>query len=234
MNLTARQRTKINAALCLLHDNGHSAKGVIRVANELVEGGVDTRTAYEMALNNYMPLAADLAPVVSKIFRLVEASDDRTVDQYDSALSEYVSSGDDSSLNALAPIIAEDGLALALREGDITAEEAASGDIAKALGFEPGPALEEAVAAIANGAGEQPNEAQANEQPQPNQPEWQPKVEAAVPQLGAAPTPKPLGNASQVSLGSGPTGFVAMGARAKIARETGPPIAPNADAAQSA
>ena len=94
MNLTARQRTKINAALCLLHDNGHNAKGIIRVANELVAGGVDTRTAYEMALNNYMPLAADLAPVVSKIFRLVEASDDRTVDQYDSALSEYVSSGD--------------------------------------------------------------------------------------------------------------------------------------------
>ena len=235
MEVTARQRTKINAALCLIHDNGYDASPVIKLANELMKD-VDTRTAYQLALNDFLSNVPDLAPVVSKVLNLVDASDDTTVDQYDTALSEYVTSGDDSTLKALAPMIAEDSLALALQKGDITPEEAANGDMAKALGFEPGPALQEAVAARAEkSSNQQPESGQEQAQPpQPNQPMWQPRGQLAVPQLGEAPAPQPFINGSQVSLCGGPTGFVAMGARAKIARETGPPTAPAGEAAHSA
>jgi hypothetical protein len=209
MKLTARQRAKVNAALCLIHDNGYDAKPIIKLANELMRE-VDTRTAYELALNEFVRTEPDLIPAISKAHTLVDASDDATVDQYDAALSEYVTSGDNSSLNALAPMIAEDSLALALKNGEITQEEADIGDVAKALGFEPGPALREAIAAKAEQSGEQSQE--------PNQPMWQPKVETDLPQLGDGSPANPV-NSSQTSLGVGPTGFIARGAQQHWARE---------------
>lgn len=213
MTLTARQRTKINAALCLLHDNGHDASAVIGMANRLVQDGKDPRSAYEAALNTFLSTEPAMLPTVSKVLKLVDASDDKTVDQYDAALSEYVSTGDDTNLNALAPMIAEDSIALALRDGEITEEEAASGDIAKALGFEPGPALQEAVAAM----GEQ----QTEQQPQaPQEQQWRPRLEEAQPQLGDAPAVMNVTNSSQVAPGFGATGFVARGSQLAWARET--------------
>lgn len=229
MTLNARQRTKINAALCLIHDNGYNASAVIGMANRLTQEGKDPRSAYEAALNTFLSTEPAMLPTVSKVLKLVDASDDKTVDQYDAALSAYVSTGDDTELNTLAPIIAQDSIALALRDGEITEEEAASGDIAKALGFEPGPALQEAVTAMGEQqTGQQP---QAQQEGQPNQAQWRPKAQSALPQVGDVPAPQNVVNGSQVSLG-GPTGFIAMGARAKIARETGPPMAPNGNAAQ--
>lgn len=222
MTLTARQRTKINAALCLIHDLGHKASDVINLANQHIRGGTDPRTAYERSLNTFLGNAPDLMPVVSKVLRLVDASDDKTVDQYDAALDSYIATGDDSSINALAPTIAEDSLALAVREGELTQEEADSGDLAKALGFEPGPALQEAVNP------DQPTGEQASvPQQQPAQ-AWQQQSQ----QGGNAPGALSLTNSSQVSLG-GPTGYVALAARAKIARETGVMQVPSADGAQA-
>ena len=213
MTLTARQRTKINAALCLIHDNGHNASAVIGAANRIIQDGQDPRSAYEAALNTFLATEPAMLPTVSKVLKLVDASDDRTVDQYDAALDQYISTGDDSGINALAPMIAEDSIALALRDGEITEEEAASGDIAKALGFEPGPALQEAVAAM----GEQTEQPPQGEQ---EQQQWRPRLEEAQPQLGDAPAVVNVTNSSQVT---GPTGFVAVGAQRAWARETLPP-----------
>ena len=206
MTLTARQRTKINAALCLIHDNGHDADAIIHVANTLMKQGADTRSAYEDALNAFVGEEPALLPVIAKVHRLVDASDDGTVDQYDAALSEYVDTGDDSSINALAPMIAEDSIALALKDGEITQEEADSGDLSKALGFEPGPALQEAMA----------NSAQAD---QPGQQSEQP----ATPQIGDAPGPSFV-NGSQVGASIAPTGMVAAGAARNWAANTNQPL----------
>lgn len=197
MTLTARQRTKINAALCLIYDNGHDAKAVIAHANSLTREGQDPRSAYEAALNGYLENQPALPPVIGKVLNLLDASDDRTVDQYDAALSDYATTGDQGSLTALAPMIAKDSLALAVHNGDLTQEEADSGDLSKVLGFEPGAALQEAYAS-------------ADQQPQP-----QPSQRFGFGQQSAAPTlenasPAPdYGNGSQVSASDSPTGTVA-------------------------
>ena len=130
----------------------------------------------------------------------MDASDDKTVDQYDAALSSYIDTEDDSSLRGLAPMIAEDSLALALQEGDMTPEEAANGDLAKALGFEPGEALQAAVT---------PTDQPVNEQPQSQPGQWQWRQSEATPQIGEAPPARNASNTSQVSLGGGATGMVA-------------------------
>lgn len=230
MTLTPRQRAKINAALCLLHDHGHDANAVIGMANRLMKDGQDPRSAYEASLNTYLSVEPAMLPTVSKVLKLVDASDDRTVDQYDAALSAYVSTGDDSELVSLAPMIAQDSLDLALREGEITPEEAASGDLAKALGFEPREALQEAIAAKA----EQASAPQQTQQERPPQ-QWKPLEQAAAPQIGTAPAATDMTNGSQIGLG-GVTGYVAPGARAAWARETLQPGSegyPSADAASA-
>ncbi|MDE2442573.1 MAG: hypothetical protein KGP14_16275, partial [Betaproteobacteria bacterium] len=202
-----------NAALCLLHDNGHDAKAVIQLANQLVQDGNDTRSAYEMALNAYLSHDPAMLPTVAKVMKLVDASDDGTVDQYDAALSTYVSTGKDTELAALAPMIAQDSLALAVRDGEITPEEAASGDIGKALGFEPGPALQEAAASIGQVSADQPGQ-------QPEPVAWKQQGQPDSPQIGAEPQAQDFTNNSQLALGNSPAGFVARGAQARWARNT--------------
>jgi hypothetical protein len=219
MTLNARQRTKINAALCLIHDNGFDADSIIHVANELMKQGSDTRSAYEDALNAFIGEEPALLPVVSKMHRLVDASDDATVDQYDAALSEYVTTGDDSSVNALAPIIAEDSIALALKDGEITQEEADSGDLAKALGFEPGPALREVM-----GTGEEQRSGEQEQQPDTKQEQtWKEPFQPPTAQLDQAPAPAFV-NGSQVGSNMAPTGMVAAGAARNWAMNSGQPL----------
>jgi hypothetical protein len=118
MSLTVKQRTKINAALCTIHDSGHDASAVTALARTIMATGVGPNTAYERALNTFADNNPAMLPVLSKIVRLVEASDVRTVAQYDAALSNYIATGDDSGLTALAPMIAEDMTALAIRNGE--------------------------------------------------------------------------------------------------------------------
>jgi hypothetical protein len=146
MTLTTRQRVAVNAALAMIYDKGQDAKGVIQQANTLMGEGADPASAYETALNGFIERRPSLLPAISHMFRLVAASDDKTVDRYDAALDSYLHTGDETGLRDLAPTIAQDSLALAVRDGDITAEEAANGDLAKALGFQPGETLVEAVA----------------------------------------------------------------------------------------
>lgn len=202
MTLTTRQRTKINAALCLLHDNGSDPNAVIGMAKMLERDGYDTRSAFEAAINTYLDHDPHILPTLSKVLGLIEASDDATVDQYDHALSTYVETEDDSALSALAPMIAQDSLALALRDGEISVEEAASGDLHKALGFEPGQALLDAA-----------------------DPTTMPKRDGAVAPLPQQETQvwkrtDPPMDGSQMPTGFGPAGFVAVGARTRWARNT--------------
>jgi hypothetical protein len=172
-----------------------------------------------------------LLPTINKAHALVDASDEASVDKYDAALSDYVTTGDNSSLNSLAPMIAEDSLALAVKNGEITQEEADSGDLGKALGFEPGPALVEAMAARAEQSNEQQQEAA-----KPNQPEYplgqQADKQTKAPQLGDAPAQQPsFVNGSQVGAASAPTGMVAPGAARNWARNTDQPLPNGAVAA---
>ena len=224
MTLTARQRTKINAALSLIYDTGHDATGVIELANSLMGQGQDPRSAYENAINGFIAREPALTPVISKVLNLVDASDDKTVDQYDAALSGYLTTGDDSSLKALAPMIAQDSLALAVKEGEITQDEAANGDLAKALGFEPGEALVEAAAATA----QQPSQQQAH----PQQFHW--SSPDAAPKIDAVPTSSDTySNGSQVSFGGGPAGMIAPKAAQIWAAEAAAREAVRGDCVQS-
>jgi hypothetical protein len=132
------------------------------------------------------------------------------VDQYDAALSTYVSAGDDTALNALAHTIAKDSLALAVQDGEITPEEAANGALEKALGFEPGPLLVAAVEASSEPTNEQPQ--------QPNQ-QWT-REQPDAPQLGDAPANAPSAvNGTQVSFSSTPSGTITPAAQQRRERE---------------
>jgi hypothetical protein len=139
--LTTKQRAKVNAALCIIHDNGFDANAVVELSRAVMATGVPIHNAYERALTSFVTENPDTGPVISKMIALVEASDTATIAQYDSALSQYIETGDNAAMLALAPTIAADSIALAIQNGEITAEQAASGDLAGALGFEPGAVL---------------------------------------------------------------------------------------------
>jgi hypothetical protein len=139
--LNIKQRAKINAALCIIHDNGFDADAVVELSRAVMATGVPIHTAYERALTSFVTENPDTGPVISKMLALVEASDSATIAQYDSALSHYIETGDNAAMVALAPTIAADSIALAIQNGEITEAEAASGGLGLALGFDPGPVL---------------------------------------------------------------------------------------------
>jgi hypothetical protein len=87
---------------------------------------------------------------LSKVTRLVEASDAATVAKYDVALSAYIATGDGSQLTALAPMIAQDSVALAVKNGELKEGSLTGDSIEAALGFPMGEAsLAQAMAAPA-------------------------------------------------------------------------------------
>jgi hypothetical protein len=227
MTLTARQRVAVNAALAIIYDKDHDAKGVIQQANTLIAQGKDPASAYEAALNSFVDGQPSLMPAISHMFRLVEASDDKTVDQYDAALDTYLHTGDEMALRDLAPTIAQDSLALAVRDGEITQEEAANGELAKALGFQPGEALVQVVA-----DGKHVPEPQPEAAPQ----QFQFSDKATAPKIEQAPPPSDYGSQQSVGGSAIPvTGMVApkaaqLWARDAAAREA---VAAQTEGAQS-
>ena len=139
--LTNKQRVKVNAALAIIHSNGGNASAVTAHAKALQRSGHDARSGFETALNAAMATSPELSNEISKTIRLIEASDDATVAQYDSALTAYNHSGSDAQLKALAPMIARDSAALAIRNGETTQADIANGGLAAALGYEPDDAM---------------------------------------------------------------------------------------------
>lgn len=142
--LTIKQRAKVNAALCLIHDSGGDASAVSGLAAEMIAAGHQPRISYEKALNTFARTNRKLGDAIGKMTRLVEASSPATVAMYDQALSQYIDTGDNSGLTALAPTIAADSIALAIHNGEMTEADAGAGGLEMALGFKPGPVLEEA------------------------------------------------------------------------------------------
>lgn len=134
MKLTTKQRVKVNAALSMIYAASSitDANEVIAAANAHKASGHDERKAYELAINAWAIQAGDLEPELSggvaAMLNLIEASDDQTVAKYEVAINAYIATGDEAGINALAPMIAEDGQALGLSTGKLTAADIASGE----------------------------------------------------------------------------------------------------------
>ena len=121
--LTARQRAKVNASLCFIHEQGLDAGAVTRHEQSIIATGQDTRAAYEQALNEFADANPDAGHIVSKLTRVIEASSPANVAKYDQALSTYIGTRDTTAIMDLAPMLKADGIALAVREGELTAEQ---------------------------------------------------------------------------------------------------------------
>lgn len=135
MALTTKQRVKVNAALSMIHTQGYDAQTVVRWAKEYERTGYDTRRAYEQALNEFAAGQPDIGNSIGKIARLVEASSVRTVAQYDEALSAFIATGDSTAIDALAPMIAADSVALAVQNGELPQGSLTAEGVEAALGF---------------------------------------------------------------------------------------------------
>lgn len=143
MNVTDRQLTTFDAVLTCISTAGYDPNVAITAADADIAAGVPLLTAYSRALNSYVStLPPETQGAIGRIARLVSNSDDATIAQYDAAIMAYNASGgtDESAIEALYPMLARDGIALALRDGEITQAEIDSGEgIAAALGYEPRP-----------------------------------------------------------------------------------------------
>lgn len=118
-NLTKKERTQVNAALCLIHDQGYDAGAITAAATRSIAVGHAPAAAYSLALNAFAAQNADLAQSLSKVTRLIGSSSADTIDTYDRALTEYISTGNDAAMTALAPMIAADSMALAIKAGEM-------------------------------------------------------------------------------------------------------------------
>lgn len=145
--LTSRQRTAINATLALIHSRGHDASAITRQARTAASKGVPLKTAYDQAVQGFMASQPNLSGPIGKIARLVMASDDATVALYADALHAYNSRGDEGPLNALAPMIARDSIALAIRSGELAAGATGADALSASLGADASPAMVAALSA---------------------------------------------------------------------------------------
>lgn len=145
--LTPRQRTAINATLALIHDAGHNASAISQQAKAASAKGTPLKQAYDRAVEGFMAAQPELAGPISKVARLVMASDDATVAQYGRALDSYNATGDATELRALAPTIARDSIALAIKHGELTPGATGADALTAALGSETSPMMVEAMSA---------------------------------------------------------------------------------------
>ena len=137
-SLTTRQRAKVNASLCFIHEQGLDAGAVTRHAQSIIATGQDTRAAYEQALNEFADANPDAGHIVSKLTRVIEASSPANVAKYDQALSTYIGTRDTTAIMDLAPMLKADGIALAVREGELTAEQGAAAGVAAGVASDHG------------------------------------------------------------------------------------------------
>ncbi len=203
--LTPRQRTAINATLALIHDAGHTATAISQQAKAAAAKGVPLKQAYDRAVEGFMAAQPDLAGPISKVARLVMASDDATVAQYGRALDSYNATGDATALNALAPTIARDSIALAIKHGELTPGATGADALTAALGSEASPTMVEALNAPAPAVSASEAAPQAISQAAPQT--FQFKPAAAQP------------SAAGYGTGHG-GGVVSAKAQARIARDT--------------
>ncbi|MFK4794783.1 hypothetical protein [Sphingobium sp. ZW T5_29] len=178
MNATGKQLTTFDAVLTCISAAGYDPDVAHAAAEADIAAGVPPLTAYSRALNNYVStLPADLQGTIGKIARLVSNSDEATLAQYDAAMTNYNETGDETAIEALYPTMARDGVALALKDGEITQAEIDNGTgIAAALGYDPMPEQIAALQSPAPGVTPAPQEA-----PQQFRPPAAPEAPQPVP-----------------------------------------------------
>jgi hypothetical protein len=140
-DLTPKQRVKINAALTSIHATGHDASAVTAYAKQLASAGEPAHRAYNRAINRFIIARPEMERELQMLTRLIDASDDATVAQYNTALTAYNETGDKAAIMALAPTIARDSLALAVKLGEVTPGEVLDGGLEAALGYAPSDAM---------------------------------------------------------------------------------------------
>lgn len=137
-SLTTKQTTKINAALAIIHKQGHDVGALQQQANNLMAQGQHPARAYEATFNGFLRSNGALAPTLHRITGLIEASDGATVDKYASALRTYIETGDEAAVNALEPMMRGDIIALAMRNGEVSAQDVVDGKFDwGGMGLEP-------------------------------------------------------------------------------------------------
>lgn len=134
--MTPRQSIKVKAALAVIHASGGNAQSVNATAKAHMAKGQATAKAYELALNAYAATAPEIGGLIGRVTRLVHASDDASLAQYDAALTHYDNTGDEAGLNALAPMVDADMATLDAREAS-PEPEAAPAPAPAAFGFKP-------------------------------------------------------------------------------------------------
>lgn len=115
--LNTRQRASINGALAMINSAGADVAAVQRRAATVSATGRDTYTGYKVALNEFAKANPVLGGQLAKVATLIEASDDATAALYDRTLREYIRTGDETAVEALAPMMQADVAALAERGG---------------------------------------------------------------------------------------------------------------------
>ncbi|WP_293883047.1 hypothetical protein [Sphingomonas sp.] len=131
----------MNAALAIIHGNGHDASAVSRQAKASALNGMSLQQGYEAALNSFLQSNPTLANEIARTIAVIGASDDATVNSYDQAISEFNATGSTLAMQAMMPTMAKDSVALAIRNGEITAEDVGNGGLETALGFAPSEAM---------------------------------------------------------------------------------------------
>jgi len=188
--LNARQSVKIKAGLCLIHDYGHNARLVSDAARSDMARGLAPKQAYERAFTEFTKGKPELSRALSHTLRLIEASDPLTVGRYGDAIEQYNQTGDPAAMTGIAQTFAQDSIALAIRNGELSEADARDpAAVEAAFGFTFGPGVGDKVIAMASAADVEA--APASQAAPATQAAPAPNVPASLASISPAPTSGP-------------------------------------------
>jgi len=118
MQLSSRDRAKVQAALVAIHSANRDTGAVTRMAEAIIKTGSPAKIAYARAFDDFAQRNPDLAAGLHRIGQLIDATDDRTVANYNVHFSRYIETGDGTALSAVLPTIQQDLIEMAARTGD--------------------------------------------------------------------------------------------------------------------
>lgn len=124
--LNERQRITVSATLSMIALHGHNPRPVQQAAQKHIATGMAPNKAYSAALEAFAGKVPGIRETLSTVIALISNSDSETLAKYDAALTEFNNTGDNTALENLGPMIAEDVKALLIRDGQLTPEEAAT------------------------------------------------------------------------------------------------------------
>lgn len=118
MSFSRREQLKVKAALAEMHSAGHDTAEVTDLAARLIGMGTPERQAYDRAFSGFVARVPAFQAALQRVGQLVDASDNPTVARYNVALSNFISTGDRSHIDAITPVLQQDLAELASRTGD--------------------------------------------------------------------------------------------------------------------